>query len=77
MGPANLIELAVEQTRDYALFVLDPHGYILTWNTGAQLIKGYRPDEFLGRHFSVFYTQDALERGWPTYELTIAAADTE
>ncbi|HKO67346.1 MAG TPA: PAS domain S-box protein [Burkholderiaceae bacterium] len=75
MDKSKLIELAVEQTRDYALFVLDPNGNILTWNTGAQAIKGYRPDEILGRHFSVFYTHDAIQRGWPTYELTIAAAE--
>jgi PAS domain S-box-containing protein len=72
---SKLIELAVEQTRDYALFVLDPNGHILTWNTGAEAIKGYRPEEIIGRHFSVFYTHDAIERGWPTYELTIAAAE--
>jgi PAS domain S-box-containing protein len=72
---SKLIELAVEQTRDYALFVLDPNGNILTWNTGAEAIKGYRPEEIIGRHFSVFYTHDAIERGWPTYELTIAAAE--
>jgi PAS domain S-box-containing protein len=72
---SELIELAVEQTRDYAMFVLDPNGNILTWNTGAEAIKGYRPEEIIGRHFSVFYTHDAIERGWPTYELTIAAAE--
>jgi PAS domain S-box-containing protein len=72
---SELIQLAVEQTRDYALFVLDPNGNILTWNTGAEAIKGYRPEEIIGRHFSVFYTRDAIERGWPTYELTIAAAE--
>ncbi|HZA95383.1 MAG TPA: PAS domain-containing protein, partial [Burkholderiaceae bacterium] len=75
MDKTKLIELAVEQTRDYALFVLDPNGNILTWNTGAEAIKGYRPEEIIGRHFSVFYTHDAIERGWPTYELTIAAAE--
>ena len=50
---SQLIELAVEQTRDYALLVLDPAGNVLTWNTGAANIKGYRPEEILGRHFSV------------------------
>ncbi len=75
MDTSELIGLAVEQTRDYALFVLDPNGNVLTWNTGAQTIKGYRPEEILGRHFSIFYTHDAIERGWPTYELTIAAAE--
>ena len=72
---SQLIALAVEQTRDYALFVLDPAGNVLTWNMGAANIKGYEAEEILGRHFSVFYTHDSVARGWPTHELKIAATE--
>ena len=75
MDKSELIQLAVEQTRDYAVFVLDPTGNVLTWNTGAERIKGYAPGEILGRHFSIFYTHDAVARGWPAYELKVAAAE--
>ena len=53
---ALIFKLAVQQVKDYALFVLDPAGRIMTWNVGAQRIKGYAPEEIIGRHFSVFYT---------------------
>ena len=75
MDQSQLIELAVEQTRDYALFVLDPAGNVLTWNTGAAHMKGYTPEEIVGRHFSVFYTRDSVERGWPAHELKVAATE--
>lgn len=54
MDNSHLIELAVQQTQDYALFVLDPHGNVATWNSGAERITGYRREEILGRHFSTF-----------------------
>src|SRR3982751_658884 len=69
---AELIELAVAQTRDYALFVLDPKGYVATWNSGAERIKGYRADEIIGRHFSSFYTPEDIERGRPELGLRTA-----
>jgi PAS domain S-box-containing protein len=71
----NLYQLLVEQMRDYALFVLDPKGQILTWNAGAQRIKGYAADEIIGEHFSIFYEPAAIERGWPAYELEVAAIE--
>jgi hypothetical protein len=47
--------------------VLDPDGHIMTWKRrGAQRLKGYQPEEIIGRHFSVFYTPQALERDWPS-----------
>ena len=63
----------VEDVRDYAIFLLDANGRIASWNRGAQLIKGYSPDEIIGRHFSVFYPQPAIDSGWPEHELTTAA----
>src|SRR5689334_11729213 len=47
--------LLVEQVTEYALFLLDARGCIATWNRGAERIKGYRPDEIIGQHFSKFY----------------------
>jgi len=65
----------IESVRDYALFMLDPTGHILTWNSGAEAIKGYRADEILGRHFSIFYPPDSIESGLPKYELVVAARE--
>jgi PAS domain S-box-containing protein len=70
-----LYRLLVEQAKDYALFLLDPTGHVMSWNPGAERLKGYAEDEIVGRHFSVFYTADAIARRWPAYEL--AAATTE
>ena len=70
-----IYRLLVEQVADYALFVLDPTGHIMTWNLGAQRIKGYAPEEIMGKHFSVFYAPDAVERGWPAEELRLATRE--
>src|SRR5688500_10473516 len=75
LAHAELFQLMVEQTRDYALFLLDTDGRVLTWNAGAQRIKGYAPEEIVGRHFSTFYTRDAVDSGWPEHELKVAAAE--
>lgn len=71
--PSDLFHLLVDSVRDYALFMLAPDGRILTWNTGAQRIKGYRSDEIVGRHFSVFYPSTDVRAGKPEYELRHAA----
>jgi PAS domain S-box-containing protein len=65
--------LIVESTLDYAIFMLTPQGHIASWNAGAQRIKGYTADEIIGRHFSVFYTPEAVATDWPAYELKEAA----
>jgi len=62
----------VEETRDYAMFLLDHGGHILTWNAGAERIKGYTAPEILGHHFARFYTEDAVARRWPERELAVA-----
>src|SRR5215472_431637 len=67
-----LFKLLVDSVKDYAIFVLSPDGHVLTWNAGAQAIKGYASDEILGRHFSVFYLEDAVQTGWPMRELALA-----
>jgi PAS domain S-box-containing protein len=61
--------LLVDSVRDYAIFMLDPQGYVLTWNAGAERIKGYRAAEIIGCHFSRFYPPEALGRGLPDHEL--------
>src|SRR5262245_8104306 len=72
--PADLYRLLVEQVQDYAIFTLDPRGYILTWNIGAERLKGYRPDEIIGKHFSIFYPPEDIAVGKPARALEIAAA---
>src|SRR6185436_16827824 len=57
--------LLVEGVQGYAIFMLDPQGQVITWNPGAQRIKGYQAEEIIGQHFSQFYTPDAVQRGWP------------
>ena len=61
--------LMVEVVRDYAIFMLNPDGIIVTWNEGARRIKGYMADEIIGQHFSTFYTPEALAMDWPAEEL--------
>ena len=65
--------LFMEAVTDYAIFLLDPNGYVLTWNLGAQRMKGYLPEEIIGKHFSQFYPPEVIESGWPEYELQQAA----
>src|SRR5205823_2297434 len=57
---------------DYAIFMLDPTGTIVTWNEGAQRIKGYTADEVIGRHFSMFYPPDEVRNDKPGWELEVA-----
>ncbi|HET9350810.1 MAG TPA: PAS domain S-box protein [Burkholderiales bacterium] len=71
----RLYKLLVEQAKDYALFLLDRDGRIMSWNAGAQRLKGYSAEEIVGRHFSTFYTREAVDRGWPQHELKIATAE--
>lgn len=63
--------LLVDAVQDYAIFVLDPEGHILTWNSGAKAIKGYAAEEIIGKHFSVFYPPEAIESRWPERELAL------
>jgi hypothetical protein len=72
-GPTSeLFQLLVESIRDYAIFALDPDGVILSWNAGAERIKGYSAEEIVGRHFSTFYTAEDLAAGKPALELLVA-----
>ncbi|MBU4263555.1 MAG: PAS domain S-box protein [Proteobacteria bacterium] len=64
--------LLVEGVMDYAIFMIDPAGRVLSWNEGAERIKGYRADEIFGRHFSSFYTEEDVKQGKPANHLKIA-----
>ena len=68
----ELFRLLVESVKDYAIFMLDPEGNIATWNEGARRIKGYTPDEIIGRHFSTFYPEEDVRNRKPEHELEIA-----
>src|SRR6185369_9755633 len=64
--------LLVQGVTDYAIYMLDPQGHVASWNAGAQRIKGYRPEEIIGQHFSRFYTEEDREAGVPNQGLQTA-----
>ena len=57
--------LLLENVQDYAIFMLDPEGHVMSWNLGAQRAKGYAQHEIVGQHFSVFYPPEALTANLP------------
>jgi PAS domain S-box-containing protein len=65
-------ELLVKNATDYAVYMLDPDGHIISWNEGAERVKGYTAPEIMGRHFSLFYTPEDRDAGMP--EAALAAA---
>lgn len=67
--------LLVDSVTDYAIFMLDTEGRVISWNAGAQRIKGYRPEEIIGEHFERFYPEDKVAAGWPREELRRALAE--
>ena len=71
----SIYQILIESVRDYAIFVLDTEGRISTWNIGAERLKGYKPSEIIGKHFSTFYGQEDIESRKPWRELEIAQAE--
>ncbi len=65
--------MLVQTVRDYAIFRLDAEGRVVSWNAGAEAIKGYRPAEIIGAHFSAFYLAEDVASGKPARALEIAA----
>jgi len=65
-------QLLVESVKDYAIFMIDTQGYILTWNKGAEHIKGYKAEEIIGKHFSIFYSGQQIADGEPERNLQMA-----
>jgi PAS domain S-box-containing protein len=72
---ADQFRLLVDAVKDYAIFLLDPDGRVVSWNAGAERIKGYRAEEILGQHFSRFYEPDDVAAGLPARLLAQAAAE--
>jgi PAS domain S-box-containing protein len=62
---ANRIELLLDAVADYAIYMLDPDGFVTTWNAGAERIKGYQAIEIVGQHFSRFFTPEDRASGLP------------
>jgi PAS domain S-box-containing protein len=75
LGTEADYRLLVENVKDYAIVMIDPQGYVVSWNTGAQKIKGYTADEIIGKHFSIFYTKEDMAQGKTEKELSIALKD--
>jgi PAS domain S-box-containing protein len=67
--------MLVETVEDYAIFRLDPEGRVVTWNVGAERIKGYTASEILGRHFSCFFPEEDVRAGNPQRGLEVAAKE--
>ena len=66
--------LLVESIRDYAIFLLDPSGHVASWTAAAERMTGYSPDEIVGEHFRVLFTQEDQQRLQPELELSSAAS---
>jgi PAS domain S-box-containing protein len=71
----ELISLLFNHVRDYAIFMVDKEGEVLTWNQGAEQIKGYKKEEIIGKPISVFYTDEENARGEPAMNLKMAEID--
>jgi hypothetical protein len=71
----ELFRLLVHSVGDYAIFMLDPRGIVVTWNAGAERIKGYRAEEIIGRHFSTFYPEQDVRAGKCEHEIEVVVAE--
>lgn len=67
--------LLADGVRDYAIYMIDAQGRVASWNAGAERIKGYHPEEIIGRHVSVFYTAEDAAKGRPEQDLGVAATE--
>jgi len=74
-GTADQLRRLIDGATDYAIYMLDADGRIRTWNLGAERIKGYRADEIIGQHFSVFYPEEDRQAGVPQSVLETATRD--
>jgi len=72
---AQRLELLVHAVVDYGLYLLNPDGFVVSWNPGARRLKGYEESEVLGQHFSVFFTPDDQARGLPLAILETASRE--
>src|ERR1051326_6517258 len=70
---AEQFHILVDSVEEYAIYLLDPNGNVITWNTGAEKIKGYSAEEIIGKNFTCFYTADDVAAGKPQRNLREAA----
>ena len=70
----NQFRLLAQALTDYAIYMIDPEGFITSWNAGAERIKGYEPTEIIGQHFSRFFTDEDQRQGLPQHILELARA---
>jgi len=75
LGQVDRFQLLIDAVKDYAIYLLDAEGNVASWNTGAQIFKGYKAEEIIGRHFSTFYTDEDRAAGMPARALGIAASE--
>jgi PAS domain S-box-containing protein len=68
-------KLLVQSIVDYAIYMLDPNGFVTSWNAGAERIKGFQAEEVIGKHFSTFYTEEDRAAGMPARVLETAARE--
>ena len=68
-------QLLINAVSDYAIYMLDPDGAVVTWNPGAERIKGYRAEDIIGRNYATFFTEEDLAAGLPRRALDMAAAE--
>ncbi|MFD2740589.1 PAS domain S-box protein [Sulfitobacter aestuarii] len=68
-------ELLIRSVTDYAIFMLDTEGHVASWNTGAERLKGYTPEEIIGQHFSCFYLPEDRAAGLPETVLATALGE--
>ncbi|HEV3173026.1 MAG TPA: PAS domain S-box protein [Actinocrinis sp.] len=73
--PDEILRLLERNIRDYAIFMLDPDGHVMTWNAAAERIKGYSAEEIIGQHFSTFYLPEDLAVGRPEHNLQTAVRE--
>ena len=65
-------KLLIQSIVDYAIYMLDPNGFVTSWNAGAERIKGFQTEEIVGQHFSTFYTEEDRKAGMPEKVLATA-----
>jgi PAS domain S-box-containing protein len=73
---ANQFQILVQNVSDYAIYMLDTQGHVISWNAGGERIKGYQPDEIIGHHFSCFYTDEDRAAGVPEKALAAVVANS-
>jgi PAS domain S-box-containing protein len=72
LSEAQRLQMLIASVRDYAIYMLTPEGYVDSWNPGAERFKGYKANEIIGQHFSVFYTDEDCAAGAPQRTLRTA-----